>query len=100
MFDLPAKRAMNQGFGDTLTRSFELIFTPALFVLVGWWVDGLLGTGPWLAVTAGAFGVAGVFAKMWLVYENAMRVEHQRMVAARAAATSTRRPASDPGEVR
>ena len=34
----------------------EIVVTPLLFALVGWWLDGRLGTGPVFAIVFGLFG--------------------------------------------
>ena len=46
MFDLSAKRELNNGFGNALTTAVELAVTPALMALVGWQIDRWLGTSP------------------------------------------------------
>ena len=46
MFDLSAKRELNNGFGNALTTAVELAVTPALMALVGWQIDRWLGTAP------------------------------------------------------
>ena len=46
MFDLSAKRELNNGFGNALSTAVELAVTPALFAWIGWQVDRWLGTGP------------------------------------------------------
>jgi F0F1-type ATP synthase assembly protein I len=44
--DPGARRQLTTGFSNTLATAFELAFTPALFGLLGWWIDGRLGTKP------------------------------------------------------
>ncbi len=46
MFDLSAKRELNNGFGNALTTAVELAVTPALMALLGWQIDRWLGTSP------------------------------------------------------
>jgi hypothetical protein len=35
--------------------ALELVATTTIFALVGWWIDGRLGTRPFLTVVLGAF---------------------------------------------
>lgn len=46
MFDLSAKRELNNGFGNALTTAVELAVTPALMALLGAQIDRWLGTSP------------------------------------------------------
>jgi hypothetical protein len=48
--DLLAKRELNKGFGDALSRAVELVVTPAIFGWFGWMLVGWLGTRPLFAV--------------------------------------------------
>jgi hypothetical protein len=50
---LAAKQDLNNGFGDTMARAFEVVFTPFLFGLFGWWLDGRTHTRPLFALTLG-----------------------------------------------
>lgn len=72
MFDLRAKQQLNRGYSDGLARGIEIVVTPLVFGGLGWLLDSWLGTGPFLAVALGIFGVAGIFAKLWLGYDRDM----------------------------
>ena len=77
MLDPTAKRQLNRGYGDAMTRAFEIVLTPLIFGGAGYLVDSWLGTGPWFMVGLGVFAVTGVFVKMWYVYDLEMqKVEH------------------------
>lgn len=67
------KRAMNQGFGDGMSRAFELVVTPMVFAGIGFLVDLVAGTGPGFTVAFAVFGVIGTFVRMWYGYDNEMR---------------------------
>ena len=54
--ELRDRQATYKGFGDALALGVEMVFTPLLFALVGWWLDGRLGTGPLFAILFGLFG--------------------------------------------
>lgn len=72
VFDLRAKQQLNRGYSDGLARGVEIVATPAIFGGLGWLLDGWLGTDPFLTLGLGAFGVAGIFTKLWLGYDRAM----------------------------
>jgi len=59
------------GFGDGLSQAIELVGPVVLLGLLGWFLDGRLGTGPGLLIGLGVFGFVGSFAKAY--YEFAAR---------------------------
>jgi hypothetical protein len=73
VFSLNDKRAMNQGFGDGMSRAFEIVATPLLFGGLGHLVDRLVGTTPVFVVALGLFGVIGTFVRLWYGYDTEMR---------------------------
>ncbi len=73
MFSLNDKQAMNRGFGDGMSRAFELVVTPALFGLLGLGIDHVAGTSPVFVVALGLFGVVGTFVRLWYGYDAEMR---------------------------
>jgi len=79
VFDLSAKRELNNGFGNALTAAVELAVTPALMALIGWWIDRSLGTSPLLLVVLFVFTVAYVGWKQYVAYDAKMRVQEQRI---------------------
>lgn len=93
MFDVRAKQQLNRGYSDGLARGIELVVAPLVMGGIGWLLDGWLGTGPFLAVGFGVFGVAGVFAKLWAGYDREM-VEVQ----AGKPWTRTSEPAAPPSD--
>jgi hypothetical protein len=40
------RRDLYNGFGDAYSRAFEMVVTPAIFGLIGFFIDGRLGTRP------------------------------------------------------
>jgi F0F1-type ATP synthase assembly protein I len=52
------------------TAAFELVATPALFALFGWFLDSRLGTGPFLTIGLATF-VAGYLVWKLLYNYNA-----------------------------
>jgi F0F1-type ATP synthase assembly protein I len=83
--DLREQRHLYNGFGNALSRGFELVVTPLVFALLGWFLDRWLGTAPLLAVALGAFGFAGVCVRSYLRYTLAM-TEHDAELPSRRAA--------------
>lgn len=79
MFDLAARRQLNRGYSDGLSRALEIVLTPLLFGFVGRLVDGWLGTVPWLMIGFGAFAVSGMFVRFWLAYDREMRVHEAKI---------------------
>ena len=79
MFDLSAKRELNNGFGNALTTAVELAVTPALMALVGWQADRWLGTSPFLLVFLFAFTVVYVSWREYTRYKLRMD-EHQQQL--------------------
>jgi F0F1-type ATP synthase assembly protein I len=67
------KRAMNQGFGDGMSRAFELVGTPLVFAGFGLLLDRVVGTSPMFTIAFAVFGVVGTFVRMWYGYDSEMR---------------------------
>lgn len=79
MFDLPAKRELNRGFGDALATAFELAVTPAILALIGWRLDAWLGTMPVFLVALFAFTMSYEIWKLFRRYDAQMR-DHEARV--------------------
>ena len=89
MFDLSAKRELNNGFGNALSTAVELAVTPALMALVGWQIDRWLGTSPLVFLFLFAFTIAYVSWREYTRYTARMnRQEHELL-----APKQDRRPA-------
>ncbi len=76
MFDLSAKRELNNGFGNALTTAVELAVTPALMALLGWQIDRWLGTSPFVFLVLFVFTVGYVSWREYTSYSAKM--EHQQ----------------------
>lgn len=75
--DLRERRELNSGFGESLSRAFELALTPAIFAGIGWLIDGWLGTRPLFLILLFALVMGYEIWKMFLRYDRDMR-EHER----------------------
>lgn len=74
--DLQERRELNNGFGETLARAFELVLTPVMFGFLGYWLDRRFDTWPlfMLGLALPTFGY--VVWRMWTGYDRRM-VEHE-----------------------
>lgn len=70
--DLSARQQTNRGYSDATARGFELALVPVVFGGLGWWLDGVFGTGRILTLVLAIFGVIGIGVKMWLQYDADM----------------------------
>lgn len=98
MFSSNDKRAMNQGFGDGMSRAFELVVTPLVFGGIGYLLDTLAGTAPVFLVALGVFGVVGVFVRAWIGYDLEMRSHEASGPWMRGAAPREPEPAEQSAE--
>lgn len=73
MFSVNDKRVMNNGFGDGMSRAFELAITPLVFGGLGYLLDRALGTAPVFAVGLAVFAVIGMFIRIWIGYDLEMK---------------------------
>lgn len=77
--DLQQRRDLNNGFGETLAKAFELVLTPLIFGLLGRFVDNRLHTRPLFMLVFG-LGTFGYVA--WRAvrgYGDAMAVQEERI---------------------
>ncbi|HVM54778.1 MAG TPA: AtpZ/AtpI family protein [Acidimicrobiales bacterium] len=74
------KRDLYNGFGDSLARAFEVVFTPFLFGLFGWWIDGRVGTRPLFALTLGILVLIYTLWKLSAGYLTQMDAETRKVL--------------------
>jgi F0F1-type ATP synthase assembly protein I len=79
VFDLAAKRQLNRGYSDGLSRAFEIVLTPLILGFLGRLVDGWLDTRPGFMIGFAALGVVGVFVKLWIGYDREMRAHEAQL---------------------
>ncbi len=95
--DILARRELNNGFGESLAKAFELVVTPGIFGFLGWLLDHKVGTTPLftLLFTLTVFGY--VSWKLWGSYERQMQAHEGRLGMTRSAAgrSDGERTASD-----
>jgi F0F1-type ATP synthase assembly protein I len=95
VFDLAARRKINQGFSDGFTRAVEIVATPVLLGFLGSLLDGWLGTRPAFTLALAALGVAGIGVKLWLGYDREMREEEAKVPSRRSARRVVSPPPAD-----
>lgn len=85
---LPAKRDLNRGFGDTLSRAFEFAGVVAVFLGLGWLVDRWLGTQPVFMIVLTVFALVGQGVRIAYAYDAQMR-KHEAELPGAGASTGT-----------
>ena len=65
------KRELSRGFNSS-SGSYELVVSPILLALLGRWLDGMAGSGPWFMVVGAVLGLAGATVKMYYTYQYKM----------------------------
>lgn len=66
------RRQLANGFGNTLTRAFEIAMVPVVLGLIGYGVDRLAGTRVVFAVLLAVLGLAGTVVKLYYGYRYEM----------------------------
>lgn len=61
------RREMRRGAGDAFSTSFELMATPLIFGLIGWWVDGRVGSFPVFTLV---FALVALTYGVWRLYSE------------------------------
>jgi F0F1-type ATP synthase assembly protein I len=96
--DLRARQQLNQGYADTLARGFEFAAVPVVFGGIGWLLDRQFGTSPLFTIALVVFGFAGMFAKLWIGYDAAMKREEAGAVWSRSRTRPGPGSSPTPGE--
>lgn len=73
MSSLNDKPVMAQAFSDDMTRGIELVATPLVVGLLGWFLDHAAGTAPLFTIVFVLFAVVATLVKMWYGYDAEMR---------------------------
>ena len=77
LVELKDRQATWQGFSDALAMAVEFVATPLLCALLGFWLDGVFGTGPILAIVLGLVGLLGVVLRTYYWYQADMAREEE-----------------------
>lgn len=80
MFDLSAKRELNNGFGNALTTAVELAVTPALMALLGAQIDRWLGTSPFVFLFLFVFTFGYVSWREYVRYTAKMDSQQRELL--------------------
>ena len=73
------RRDLYNGFGDALSRAFEMVLTPAIFGWFGWLLDHRLGTTPLFTVLLALLVFLYVGWRLWTGYETERRAHEQQL---------------------
>ncbi len=88
---LPDLKSHDKGFGDGLSAAFELVMTPAIFGVAGFFLDRAVGTVPLFTLVFSVLVLAYMVWKFWAQYVHDSDAELERWRAARTAARSSAR---------
>jgi F0F1-type ATP synthase assembly protein I len=88
--DLRDRRQTWTGFSDALARGIELVATPLLFGLGGWYLDRWAGTRPLFTLLLFLLAIAGISARMYYGYMATMQEHDRASVWARPQAAESR----------
>jgi F0F1-type ATP synthase assembly protein I len=75
--DLRDRQALYDGFGNALALAVEIVVTPLLFALGGWFLDRAVGTTPLFTVMLGVLAAIGLAIRMYYQYRDAMAREEK-----------------------
>jgi F0F1-type ATP synthase assembly protein I len=75
---LDEKRDLMNGFGDGLSRAFEMAITPGVFAFFGYLLDQRLGMVPVFTITLLMFALVGMFVRQWFDYDARMKAEEAK----------------------
>lgn len=73
------RQQLNAGFGNSMSRAFELALTPTIMAGVGWLLDRWLGTAPIFLVSLAVFTFVYTVWKMAKGYDVAMREQEAEL---------------------
>jgi hypothetical protein len=64
----PSQNPLTQGLDSGFTKAIEMVVTPLLFALFGYWLDGVFGIRPILTATLGGLAFFGCVASIYYRY--------------------------------
>lgn len=70
--DLRDRRDTYNGFGEGLSRAFEIAVTPAIFFMFGYALDRYIGTVPIFSIVLLLAAFIGMFIRLWYAYDAKM----------------------------
>jgi F0F1-type ATP synthase assembly protein I len=80
---LSERRELHEGFGEALSRAFELVVTPVIFGFFGWLLDGWLGTRPLFMFLLFALVLGYEIWKLYVAYGAEMERHQPQLPGAR-----------------
>ena len=76
--DLNPFRDMSAREGDGLVLAFELVLTTTIFAFIGFWLDGKIGTTPFLTIVLAVFTLTYEVWKIVTNYDSTMAEHAER----------------------
>jgi hypothetical protein len=74
------RRELYNGFGDGMALAFQIALTPAIFGVLGFWIDSKLNRTPLFTVLLFTFSIIGLFVSLWARYEEKMKAQDAKAV--------------------
>lgn len=79
----PHRHQIGQSAERGFSAAFELVATPALLGLIGYFIDRWLGTSPVFTIALAGFTACYVIWKLWYQYNAAMAELEAELIGAR-----------------
>ena len=76
---IPDRREIYNGFGETLAKAFEMVVTPGIFGGLGWLLDRATGTTPLFTLLFFLVAFSYIAWRMWFEYDQRMRAMEEKM---------------------
>lgn len=75
--ELRDRQATYRGFSNALGQAVEMVVTPLLFALFGYWLDGVFDIRPVLTIAFAAIGVVGMALRTYYWYQAEIAREEE-----------------------
>ena len=72
-------RGLNESHG-----AYELVLSPAILALIGFWIDRQVGSTPWITIGTAVLGLVGATIKLVVDYKAKMALHAAKLADDRA----------------
>ncbi len=69
------RRELYNGFGDGMALAFQIALTPAIFGVLGYFLDRRFETTPLFTIVLFSLAIIGLFISLWARYEEKMKAQ-------------------------
>jgi ATP synthase protein I len=66
-----------QTLGGAMQLGASIVFAIFIGAYIGYWLDGKLGTFPWMSIIFFLFGIAAAGRNVWIVVRKQLRSQKQ-----------------------